>query len=63
MPWPHHGVYKGLERRPATFDTLSVQEFVFGYIENIDATPDEDKAPMLQHIREVMHDAMYNPWT
>ena len=62
MPWPHHGVYKGPERRAATFDTLSVQEFVFGYIGNIDAAPDGDKAPMLQHLRELMHDAMYHPW-
>ena len=62
MPWPHHGVYKGPERRAATFDTLSVQEFVFGYVGNIDAAPDKDKAPMLQHLRELMHDAMYHPW-
>ena len=62
MPWPHHGVYKGPERRAATFDTLSVQEFVFGYIGNIDTAPDGDKAPMLQHLRELMHDAMYHPW-
>ena len=62
MPWPHHGVYQGPERRAATFDTLSVQEFVFGYVGNIDTAPDKDKAPMLQHLRELMHDAMYHPW-
>lgn len=32
LDWPQYHVYRGADRKPATFDTLSVPEFVFGYI-------------------------------
>lgn len=61
--WPHHGIYKGRERKPATFDTLSVTEFVHGYINNVLSEPSTDVSQcMLIHLRELMQDATDFPW-
>ena len=64
VPWPHHGVYKGQARKAARYDTLSIPEFVFGYLGHATKhdLPPTTQAAMLAHLRELMHDASIYPW-
>ena len=64
VPWPHHGVYKGQACKPAMFDTLSISEFVFGYLGHATKCnlPSATQATMLSHLRELMHDASAYHW-
>ena len=64
VPWPHHGVYKGQAPKPAMFDTLSIPEFVSGYLGHATKPnlPSATQAAMLSHLRELMHDASAYPW-
>ena len=65
VAWPHLGVYKGPERQAAEYDTLTVPEFVAGYvgtIVNSDHTLQEETSARLHHLRELMLDAAAYPW-
>ena len=63
VPWPHHGVYKGPERTAAKYSTLTVPEFVFGYLGNVlkDPSP-QSQSIQFKDLRELMQDAMSYPW-
>ena len=63
MPWPHIGVFKGPNRVAATYDSLSLPEFVFGYLGSLRKISDQSlHAHMLHHLRELMQDAISYPW-
>ena len=65
VTWPHLGVYKGPERQAAEYDTLTIPEFVDGYvgtIVNSDHTLQEETSARLHHLRELMLDAAAYPW-
>ena len=64
VAWPHHRVYKGQARTPATFESLFIQEFVLGFITQVqhnNVSPSR-KDLMLNHLRELMLDATIYPW-
>lgn len=63
VDWPHYYVYRGNERRPAQYEELSIAEFTFGYL----AVVSREKSAkirdiMLQHLQELMQDAVDFPW-
>ena len=62
VPWPHYGVYKGADRTAASFDGLSIAEFVFGYLGQTQRQNEPTRSLMLGHLRELMQDAMSFPW-
>jgi hypothetical protein len=55
-------VYKGAERTPAEYDTLTIPEFVCGFIGQARKQSPDTLRAMLQHLQELMHDAMIFPW-
>ena len=61
--WPHYGVYKGSNLKPADYDFLEVHEFVFGYLDCIlRKTKKEDiKLRMLEHLKDLMEDCFTSP--
>lgn len=64
VDWPHFNVFKGPSRAAAEFDSLTIPEFVYGYMGNV-LKPDissSDQVAMLRHLRELMHDATMFPW-
>jgi hypothetical protein len=62
IPWPHFGVFKGPDRKPASYDSLTLPEFVGGYARIITrAEPDTQKA-MLLHLVDLMEDAAAFPF-
>ena len=64
MSWPQRGIYQGNDRQAATFDGLSVFEFMHGYIDilNRKATGEATKAVMLTHLQELMEDGESFSW-
>ena len=64
VDWPHFYVYRGHSRKPATYENLSIAEFVFGYVSIVLDGQESaaTQATMLSHLRELMHDAMDFPW-
>ncbi len=63
IDWPHFYVYRGPDRRPAGYSDLSIPEFVFGYLASLAATPETTShGLMLDHLQELMRDAMDHPW-
>ena len=63
VSWPHFGVYQGRERAPATYESLTIQEFVLGYL--IQAK--KEKSPkhkdiQMRHLQNLMLDACSYPW-
>ena len=64
VDWPHYYVYRGLTRRPARFEELSIAEFVFGYLTSLlEGRSDANTCLlMLEHLTELMKDAIDIPW-
>jgi len=64
VDWPHFNVFKGPSRAAAEFDSLTIPEFVYGYMGNVlkPGTPTSVQLSMLRHLRELMHDATMFPW-
>ena len=64
LDWPHFNVFKGPSRKAAEYDSLSIAEFVFGYLGNAlkPNTSSGDRWAMLRHLRDLMHDATMYPW-
>ena len=64
VDWPHFNVFKGPSRKAAEYDSLSIAEFVFGYLGNAlkPNTSSGDRWAMLRHLRDLMHDATMYPW-
>ncbi len=62
VDWPHFYV-QTRQHRPATYDTLTVEEFVYGYLRVISNEQDEAvKAAMRSHLEELMLDARQYSW-
>ena len=64
VPWPHYGVYKGVARKPADYDSLTIPEFVFGYVDLLRRKSLDSKTRqiMLGHLQDLMEDAISYPW-
>lgn len=62
IDWPHFYVYRGPDRQAAKYVDLSVQEFVFGFMCIIRKTKSPDKELMLNHLQELMEDAVTYGW-
>ncbi len=65
VEWPHFGVYKGPACEPAEYDSLTLAEFTFGYLETLKYSREDKaiKAEMLNHLQNIMEDASLYPWT
>lgn len=64
IDWPHFYVHRGHSRQAARYEDLTIPEFTFGYlsmITNGNHSPTETEH-MLNHLRELMRDAMDFPW-
>ena len=64
VSWPHFGIYQGRERTPATYESLSIQEFVQGYLIQVrkEKSP-KHKDIQMKHLENLMLDASAYPWT
>ena len=67
MPWPCDTVYRANGKR-ATFDSMSMPEFVHGYLQIIAASLplSDDTAPAYDHIAYLCHlmaDAQHTEWS
>jgi len=62
IDWPHFHVYKGTDHTAATYDALSVEEFNYGYLLQMQKTRDETKDYMMNHLIHLMQDSMIYPW-
>ena len=62
--WPHFNVFKGAARSAAEYDSLTIPEFVYGYLGNLlkSDVSHPTQLAMLKHLRELMHDATMFPW-
>ncbi len=62
IAWPHFYV-TSIENRPAKYDSLTLEEFIYGYLCIHDHEPDPAiQAAMLQHLRELMLDMKQHTW-
>ena len=61
IPWPHHVIYKGLERKPIRFDELSIQELVLGALKI--ALQSEYFKYMIKQLIQLMEDACLYEWS
>ena len=64
IDWPHYHVYRGPHRAPATYEDLTIQEFVYGFMcQLIDAKTDSKiRENQLQYLRDIMREATDHPW-
>ena len=63
IDWPHLYVYRGQDRKPATYNDLTLAEFIFGYISMINNPRNMlDKEFMLQTLRNMMLDTTQYGW-
>lgn len=62
VPWPHFGIFKGPARKPATYDSLTMAEFVAGYARLVIRADAQTQKPMLAHLAELMEDATSFPF-
>ena len=62
--WPHHNVYKGKRLTPAVYDQLSIEEFLFGYMEIVTSSTTKKKVRkiMITHLRDLMQDTVDYCW-
>lgn len=60
--WPHYPVYLGPERRAAKYTDLTPEQFVFGYLDNMEAESPGTRDTMLKHLKSLMQDAMEFSW-
>ena len=66
VEWPHFHVFRGTERKPAKFDELSLQEFMFGclniILDGVDESDFVQQRAMLALLRDICSDAMEFSW-
>lgn len=63
IEWPQKHVYRGLDRKVADYDSLSVPEFCYGHLTLAFSCKDQDvKQRMLQHLQQMMLDASQFDW-
>ena len=62
MNWPQCHVFRGPDWKSATYDTLSLAEFVFGYVAVMDRASAADAKHMLAHLKQLMMDCEHFQW-
>ena len=63
IDWPHFHIYTAPGAEPMTFERLSVQEFVFGYMHMVDQQDSKlDRSIMWNILKGMMEDATEYPW-
>jgi len=60
VDWPHFYVYR--HDAPASYDTLSIAEFTFGYMSMLENASISNKQHMQRHFKDLMEDAMSYKW-
>lgn len=62
--WPQYHVFRGADREAATYDDLSIQEFVLGFLGVVNRAPQTPhlRDAMYRHLQELMLDATRYPW-
>ena len=61
IDWPHFYIYRS-DSKPVTYDTLSMAEFVHGYLELMGTQPEHIRSAMNTHLKELMADASTYEW-
>ena len=64
VDWPHFSAFKGVARSAAEYDSLTIPEFVYGYLGNLlkSDVSHHTQLSMLKHLRELMHATTMFPW-
>ena len=63
IDWPHFYVYRGSDRKPASYEDLSIPEFVYGYTTQMTEEKDGTiKEKMAVHLNMLMRDAIDFTW-
>lgn len=62
IAWPHYPVYVGLDRHPLQYGSLTPEQFVFGYLHNMQLESRTVQRIMLSHLQDLMQDAMDYSW-
>lgn len=63
VAWPHFHVYRGAARDPAAFDDLQVDEFVFGYLQDVlETSTGSRRENMIKHLADLMGDSLEYGW-
>jgi hypothetical protein len=64
IDWPHYHVYMGPNHAPATYEELSIPEFVYGYVcQLLDGKNNaKTKTIQLSYLRDIMREATDHPW-
>lgn len=63
VEWPHYHIFRGPSRQPASYDELTISEFVFGYLTSLEQEVCPNvRAHKLQHLRELMMDTCEFGW-
>jgi hypothetical protein len=60
VDWPHFYVTR--DDSPATYDTLSMAEFCYGFICMLEHAPITQRPHMQAHLKDLMEDAMSHQW-
>ncbi len=61
-PWPHHEVWKGINARGAPYDSLTLVDFVYGFMENVHNEKwKKYRTQMLKYFRDLMEDVKDRP--
>jgi len=63
VEWPHFHIFRGTTRQPASYDELSVPEFVCGFLRALEQEDDNaTRLQRLEHLRHLMADAAEFGW-
>ncbi len=62
LPWPHYPIYMGLERKAANYLELSPEQFVFGFLDNMERESPDLQPILLDHLKDMMEDAVEYSW-
>ncbi len=61
-PWPHHSVFKGPNLRGASYDSLNISEFIFGYLAQMEEPKfEKDAKQMTSYLKDLMEDSKDHP--
>ncbi len=56
-PWPHHSIFNGPKMRGCEYDNLSLSEFIYGYLCQMEEEKFiQDQPAMIKYLRELMED-------
>ena len=61
VTWPHGVVYNS-DGKPASYQDISVRQFVYGYMTVMDTEGDGIMVKMSTHLKDLMSDAQLYSW-